>query len=199
MQAGRMDDAEFLMDQYEIARSAAPPAMGRLPYAPQEWERPGLTAERRELEIQSRVGEVLAPRLDVQPGEEARTTDTIRRDLEREIEQDLAHVAWAPRVNISARTGRHMEKLVPALELALRSWDTRIATGKFNAFLSELTAAHPHPVRGGKQPRILFGTQPRRGHPPSCFSPPDSSIPGTVDTSPVACARSTALKVRPCR
>jgi len=85
--------------------------------------------------------------------------DDRRRYLEREIEQDLAHVAWAPRVNISARTGRHLEKLVPALELALESWDTRIQTGKLNAFLSELAAAHPHPVRGGKQPRILFGTQ----------------------------------------
>lgn len=82
-----------------------------------------------------------------------------RRYLEREIEQDLAHVAWAPRVNISAKTGRHLEKLVPALELALASWDTRIPTGKFNALLSELTSEHPHPVRGGKQPRILFGTQ----------------------------------------
>jgi len=85
--------------------------------------------------------------------------DDRRRYLEREIEQDLAHVSWAPRVNISARTGRHMEKLVPALELALQSWDTRISTGKFNALLAELTAEHPHPVRGGKQPRILFGTQ----------------------------------------
>lgn len=82
-----------------------------------------------------------------------------RRYLEREIEQDLAHVAWAPRVNISAKTGRHLEKLVPALETALDSWDTRIPTGKFNAFLSELVAEHPHPLRGGKQPRILFGTQ----------------------------------------
>jgi GTP-binding protein len=82
-----------------------------------------------------------------------------RRYLEREIEQDLAHVAWAPRVNISARTGRHLEKLVPALELALESWDTRIPTGKFNALVAELTAEHPHPVRGGKQPRILFATQ----------------------------------------
>jgi GTP-binding protein len=85
--------------------------------------------------------------------------DERRRYLEREIEQDLAHVAWAPRVNISARTGRHLEKLVPALETALNSWDTRIPTGKFNALLAELTAEHPHPVRGGKQPRILFGTQ----------------------------------------
>jgi len=85
--------------------------------------------------------------------------DDRRRYLEREIEQDLAHVSWAPRVNISARTGRHLEKLVPALELALESWDTRIQTGKFNAFVAELAAAHPHPVRGGKQPRVLFGTQ----------------------------------------
>jgi len=85
--------------------------------------------------------------------------DDRRRYLEREIEQDLAHVSWAPRVNISAKTGRHLEKLVPALELALNSWDTRIPTGKFNAFLTELTQAHPHPVRGGRQPRILFGTQ----------------------------------------
>ena len=85
--------------------------------------------------------------------------DDRRRYLEREIEQDLAHVAWAPRVNISAKTGRHLEKLVPALELALRSWDTRIATGKFNALVAELASEHPHPVRGGRQPRILFGTQ----------------------------------------
>ena len=82
-----------------------------------------------------------------------------RRYLEREIEQDLAHVSWAPRVNLSARTGRHLDRLVPALETALASWDQRIPTGKFNAFLSELVAEHPHPVRGGKQPRILFGTQ----------------------------------------
>ncbi|UCR90198.1 ribosome biogenesis GTPase Der [Mycetocola spongiae] len=85
--------------------------------------------------------------------------DDRRRYLEREIEQDLAHVSWAPRVNISAHTGRHLEKLVPALEKALDSWDTRVPTGKFNAFLSELVAEHPHPLRGGKQPRILFGTQ----------------------------------------
>lgn len=85
--------------------------------------------------------------------------DDRRRYLEREIEQDLAHVAWAPRVNISAETGRHLEKLVPALDTALESWDQRIATGELNQFLTELTQANPHPVRGGKQPRILYATQ----------------------------------------
>lgn len=79
--------------------------------------------------------------------------------LEREIETELGQVAWAPRVNVSARTGRHMEKLVPAIETAIKGWETRIPTGRLNAFLGEIVAAHPHPVRGGKQPRILFGTQ----------------------------------------
>ena len=85
--------------------------------------------------------------------------DDRRVYLEREIEQELAHVDWAPRVNISANTGRHLEKLVPALELALESWDKRIPTGKINAFIQELQAAFPHPIRGGKQPRVLFATQ----------------------------------------
>ena len=85
--------------------------------------------------------------------------DERRRYLDREIEQRLGHVDWAPRVNISARTGRHLEKLVPALDTALESWDTRIPTAKFNAFLAELTQANPHPLRGGKQPRILYGSQ----------------------------------------
>ncbi|MDX3074998.1 ribosome biogenesis GTPase Der [Streptomyces sp. NPDC088354] len=79
--------------------------------------------------------------------------------LEREIEKDLVQIQWAPRVNVSAQTGRHMEKLVPAIETALAGWETRVPTGRLNAFLGELVAAHPHPIRGGKQPRILFGTQ----------------------------------------
>ncbi|MFB6842398.1 ribosome biogenesis GTPase Der [Streptomyces sp. NPDC056361] len=79
--------------------------------------------------------------------------------LEREIETEMQQVAWAPRVNVSAKTGRHMEKLVPAIETAIAGWETRVPTGRLNSFLGEIVAAHPHPVRGGKQPRILFGTQ----------------------------------------
>ncbi|PRY56629.1 GTP-binding protein [Knoellia remsis] len=87
-------------------------------------------------------------------------TDEERRHyLEREIERELVQIPWAPRVNVSATTGRHMDRLVPALETSLDSWDTRIPTGRLNSFLGEIVAGHPHPVRGGKQPRILFATQ----------------------------------------
>jgi GTP-binding protein len=79
--------------------------------------------------------------------------------LDREIDLSLAQVQWAPRVNISAMTGRAVQKLVPALETSLKSWDARIPTGQLNTFLKEIIAATPPPVRGGKQPRVLFATQ----------------------------------------
>ena len=87
-------------------------------------------------------------------------TDEERRHyLNREIEQDIQAFSWAPSVNISALTGRGVDRLSKAIETALEGWETRVSTGKLNAFLGRITAAHPHPVRGGKQSRILFGTQ----------------------------------------
>ncbi|MCL2580892.1 MAG: ribosome biogenesis GTPase Der [Streptosporangiales bacterium] len=87
-------------------------------------------------------------------------TDADRRDyLEREIERQLHSARWAPRVNISAQTGRHVERLVPAIETALDSWDRRISTGQLNSWLNALVAATPPPMRGGKQPKIMFATQ----------------------------------------
>jgi GTP-binding protein len=79
--------------------------------------------------------------------------------LTREMERDLVRVAWAPTINITARTGWHVDRLVPALDSALAGWETRVTTGALNTFLGRLVAEHPHPIRGGKQARILFGTQ----------------------------------------
>jgi GTP-binding protein len=79
--------------------------------------------------------------------------------LDREIDRELAQLQWAPRVNISAKSGRSVQKLVPAMETALASWDARISTGQLNTWIKDIIAATPPPVRGGKQPRILFATQ----------------------------------------
>lgn len=87
------------------------------------------------------------------------TDEERRRYLEREVERDLVAFQWAPTVNISALTGRNVEKLSKAIEESAEGWETRVSTGKLNSFLGRLAASHPHPVRGGKQPRILFGTQ----------------------------------------
>jgi GTP-binding protein len=85
--------------------------------------------------------------------------------LEREIERDLVQLTWAPRINFTARTGWHVDRLVPAIDKALEGWETRIGTGALNTFLGRLVAEHPHPVRSGKQARILFATQPSTAPP----------------------------------
>jgi GTP-binding protein len=82
-----------------------------------------------------------------------------RHFLEREIDRQRHTARWAPRVNVSAATGWHVDRLVPALERALAGWDTRVPTGRLNGWLSAVIAATPPPVRGGRQPKILFATQ----------------------------------------
>ncbi len=82
-----------------------------------------------------------------------------RPQLAKEIERELARVHWAPRLNVSALTGRAVDRLAPALHEALDGWETRVPTGKLNAWVSELVAKTPPPVRSGKQPKILFATQ----------------------------------------
>lgn len=82
-----------------------------------------------------------------------------QNELKNEIERELVQVQWAPRINVSALTAWHTNRITRALDTALAGWETRIPTGQLNAFLGQLVAAHPHPLRGGKQPRILFGTQ----------------------------------------
>ncbi|MCR5976813.1 ribosome biogenesis GTPase Der [Gordonia jinghuaiqii] len=82
-----------------------------------------------------------------------------RYQLDKEIDRELARVPWARRVNISASTGRAVQKLVPALESALDSWDKRISTGPLNSWLKDIIAANPPPLRGGRQPRVMFATQ----------------------------------------
>ncbi len=79
--------------------------------------------------------------------------------LDKEIDRQLARYPWAQRVNLSAKTGWHRDRLAPALRTALTNWEKRIPTAKLNAFLGELVAANPPPVRSGKQPKIKFATQ----------------------------------------
>ncbi len=82
-----------------------------------------------------------------------------RLQLDREADWELQRVQWAPRVNVSAKTGRAVERLPGALRTSLASWDRRISTGQLNGWLREVVAATPPPARGGKHPRVLFATQ----------------------------------------
>ena len=79
--------------------------------------------------------------------------------LDREIDQQLSHLPWVTRVNISAETGRALQKLEPAMIEALESWDQRVSTGQLNNWLREAIAANPPPMKNNRLPRVLFATQ----------------------------------------
>ncbi|MDO5670197.1 MAG: ribosome biogenesis GTPase Der [Corynebacterium sp.] len=86
--------------------------------------------------------------------------DEDRRDLlDREIDQQLTHLPWVTRINISAQTGRALQRLEPAMIEALESWDKRVSTGQLNNWLREAIAANPPPMKAGRLPRVLFATQ----------------------------------------
>jgi GTPase len=83
-----------------------------------------------------------------------------RYHLAKEIDRELTRIPWAIRLNVSARTGRSVDKLAPALDRALSSWEQRVPTALLNQFITTTVQATPHPVRGGRAPRVLFATQP---------------------------------------
>ena len=82
-----------------------------------------------------------------------------QNQLDKELERQLERYPWAQRVNVSAKTGWHRDRLAPALRTAIHSWEKRVPTSKLNAFLGALVGATPPPVRAGKQPKIRFATQ----------------------------------------
>ena len=100
--------------------------------------------------------------------------------LEREIDRDLLRVQWAPRVNVSAQTGWHVDKLVPALGPALAGWETADPDRAAQHLARRAgRRARRRPVRGGKQPKVLFATQAGdRAADASCCSPRASSRRG---------------------
>ncbi len=89
--------------------------------------------------------------------------DTLDEDrhaqLEKEIDRDLARVKWASRVNISALTGRGVNKLAGHLKEALAGWETRVPTAELNTFIRALVQETPPPARGGRAPKIKYVTQ----------------------------------------
>lgn len=82
-----------------------------------------------------------------------------RFEIEREIDLNLQQQRWIPKINISALTGRGLSKLTNQMEKILENWSRRISTSALNKLVSEFVMQNPHPIRSGRQPKILFATQ----------------------------------------
>lgn len=74
-------------------------------------------------------------------------------------------IQWAPRINISAETGRNCSKIWPCIEHVYKNLTKRISTAKLNAFLQKLKETNYTVTKGNLKLKLLYVTQPVT-HPP---------------------------------
>ncbi|MDP9406192.1 MAG: ribosome biogenesis GTPase Der, partial [Actinomycetota bacterium] len=86
--------------------------------------------------------------------------DEYRREVvDRERDRLLHFVAWAPLVRTSARTGRGVDRLLPAVDAVLAQWQRRIPTAALNTWLAHAVAATAPPLDAGRPVRVRYAAQ----------------------------------------
>jgi GTPase len=82
-----------------------------------------------------------------------------RDRLDRDFDQALRFLEWAPLLRISALTGRGIEKLLGLTTQAVDSHRRRLPTAEVNRLLRDAQQERPHPRHGGRAIRILYAAQ----------------------------------------
>ena len=81
------------------------------------------------------------------------------KDLQWRINNSIPQAKGIRAVTLSAKTGKGLEHLLPALLDTYRSWNRRVPTGPLNRWLEDVLERHPPPVTGGRRLRIRYMTQ----------------------------------------
>lgn len=82
--------------------------------------------------------------------------DAQARELVRaQVEDMLGFVSYAPALEISAKTGKNLHRLYPALSRAVDAYGKRVPTAELNRVLASAQSAHPAP----HGTRVLYATQ----------------------------------------
>lgn len=88
------------------------------------------------------------------------------RTLEDELRRKLPHLDWAPRLYISALTGKGCHLILPLVEDVYASFNRRVPTARLNRFLEDAVLGHSPPQRYNNPVRLNYMTQ-TRVRPPS--------------------------------
>lgn len=73
--------------------------------------------------------------------------------------EQLAQAPGAPLVFLSALTGRHVEKLMPAVVNVYVDWNARVKTHDLNEWLKMATERHPPPAARGRRMKLRYIAQ----------------------------------------
>jgi GTP-binding protein len=86
---------------------------------------------------------------------DAHTMPAYEKDLRRE----MAFLAYAPLLFISAETGQRVNKILETVMEVQAARHHRLSTGEINDLLRDIVAHHPPPTKAGTQLKFYYGTQ----------------------------------------
>lgn len=100
------------------------------------------------------------------------------KEIEDRLERSLPQARGVPVITFSALTGRHLDRLLPAVMQQYDRWNRRIRTAHLNRWLDEATQRNAPPLAGGRTVRIRYATQ-VKARPPTIalFAPRAEFIP----------------------
>jgi GTPase len=81
------------------------------------------------------------------------------RELRDQLDMRLAQVKGVACVPLSAKTGRGVSKLLPAVVKSFDRWQTRVSTSRLNRWLQEAVERHPPPMVQNRRIKLRFATQ----------------------------------------
>lgn len=85
--------------------------------------------------------------------------ETDRDRLERDLKEKLRFLPWARSIRTSAKTKRSVDRLLPAMAIAVSSHRRRLATAEVNRIVGDAQQQRPAPRSSGRNNRILYGVQ----------------------------------------
>ena len=88
-----------------------------------------------------------------------------RARVERDVKDRLRFLPWATVVRTSAKTGRGVDRILPAVENAIASHRLRLPTAEVNRIVRDAQDRRPHPRSRGRAVRILYAVQAATGPP----------------------------------
>jgi GTP-binding protein len=81
--------------------------------------------------------------------------------IEDQLRTQFPHADWAPHLFISAKTGKGLHRVLPAIDQVYAEFDKRIETARLNRFLEAAIHAHTPPQRHHHPVRLYYGAQTR--------------------------------------
>ena len=123
--------------------------------------------ERQDLTIARMIGEEgRAPLLIGNKADLVADTAAVRRRLAARIETSLPQLRGLATLLLSAKTGRNMDRLLPAAFAVYDIWTRQVATGPLNRWLIDMLTRTPPPMVDGRPLRIRYVTQ-TKARPPT--------------------------------